>query len=135
MKEETRLEGPYEFGDKPVRRNTKTDWNEVLDHAKKGEFDKIPADIYYRHYSNTRQIAKDHMKPGPPCEHLRGVWIYGPTGVGKSVYARENYPDAYPKNINKWWDGYQGQPNVIMDDIAPEHAKLATHLKHWADHQ
>lgn len=29
MKEETRVDGPWEFGEKPVRRNNKTDWEEV----------------------------------------------------------------------------------------------------------
>jgi len=135
MKEDTRVDGPWEFGEKPVRRNTKQDWDVVLAHAKSGNFDEIPADIFYRHYTNTKQIAKDFMKKGPDCPHLRGIWIYGPSGVGKSVYARQHYPDAYPKNVNKWWCGYQGEPNVIMDDMAPEHDKLATHLKHWGDHQ
>ena len=35
---------------------------------------------------------------------------------------------------NKWWDGYQAQAVVVMDDIAPEHSCLATQLKHWGDH-
>lgn len=29
MKEDTRLEGPFEYGIKPVKRNSKTDWEEV----------------------------------------------------------------------------------------------------------
>lgn len=45
MKEETRLEGPYEFGTKPVNKASKVDWDEVLDNAKKGNIDAIPASI------------------------------------------------------------------------------------------
>jgi len=46
LKEESRVDGPWEFGCKPVRRNNATDWEEVKEHAKKGELDKIPASIF-----------------------------------------------------------------------------------------
>lgn len=39
MKEDTRLEGPWTFGIKPVERNSKADWEEVFQKAKDGEFD------------------------------------------------------------------------------------------------
>lgn len=50
MKEETRVDGPWEFGTKPVQRNSKQDWEEVRDKAKKGDLDSIPAEIYVKHY-------------------------------------------------------------------------------------
>lgn len=38
------------------------------------------------------------------------------------------------KLSNKWWDGYQGQKAVILDDLDPIRAgPLTQHLKHWAD--
>lgn len=33
MKEDTRVDGPWEFGTKPVRRNNAHDWSEVLSQA------------------------------------------------------------------------------------------------------
>ncbi len=105
MKEETRLEGPFEFGERPVQRNSKTDWKKVLTDAKAGRIDDIPDDIVIKHYGNLKKIQKDFMvvKDAPD---LRGVWIYGKAGVGKSQYARAHYPNHYPKLCNKWWDGY-----------------------------
>jgi len=52
MKEDTRLEGPYEFGVKPVKRNSKTDWEEVKQKCIEGRIEEIPADIYVKHYRN-----------------------------------------------------------------------------------
>lgn len=47
-KTETRIDGPWEFGEKPFKRNSKTDWEEVKKLAKEGKIDQVPADIYVR---------------------------------------------------------------------------------------
>lgn len=132
MKEESRLDGPYEFGEKPIKRNSKTDWDSVFLNAKRGNFDNIPSDIKVRCYSNLKKIEKDHLVCSDSSE-LRGVWIYGPAGSGKSRLAREQYPNSYFKLANKWWDGYNGQKSVILDDFGREHSVLGYHLKIWAD--
>ena len=62
---------------------------------------------------------------------VKGTWIYGPPGTGKSHKARADYPDAYLKAQNKWWDGYTGQSAVILDDL--DHDALGHHLKIWLD--
>lgn len=36
--------------------------------------------------------------------------------------------------VNKWWDGYQKEKRVVIDDVGPEKGKtLVDHLKQWAD--
>jgi len=52
LKEETRVAGPWEFGEKPLKRNDTKDWEEIKQNAVEGKLDNIPADIYIRHFSN-----------------------------------------------------------------------------------
>lgn len=44
-------------------------------------------------------------------------FFVGPTGVGKSRLAYSLFPDAYRKASSKWWDGYEGQSVVVLDDF------------------
>lgn len=106
MKQETRVAGPWEFGMKPVQRNNKADWEEVKRNAIAGNLDKIPGDIFVKHYSNLKMIKKDYMQHVVKDDTLDARWYHGASGLGKSRKAWEEFPDAYPKQVNKWWDGY-----------------------------
>lgn len=65
---------------------------------------------------------------------VRGIWIWGCAGAGKSFKARSEYGSYYLKSQNKWWDGYQGEPTVILDDLDFDGGdKLGHYLKIWAD--
>lgn len=49
-----------------------------------------------------------------------GVWYWGPTGVGKSHIAFQDFNPAthYVKDLNEnFWNGYKGQANVIMNEF------------------
>lgn len=133
MKEDTRVDGPWEFGSMPINRNSKTDWEKVFSLAKEGDIDSIPADIRVRHYSTLKKISKDHLRVRGEADNLKGEWYCGPSGIGKSRLARDMYPNAYPKLANKWWDGYNGEDHVLLEDLDDKHTCLAYHVKLWAD--
>lgn len=68
-----------------------------------------------------------------PYDHptVRGIWIWGPPGTGKSHTVREQFTDIYFKGQNKWWDGYAGQTIVLLDDLDTN--TLGHLLKIWSD--
>ena len=49
------------------------------------------------------------------------IIIYGPTGTGKTHWAYEHYPDLfrvpYPKGSGTYWDDYQGEETVLVDEM------------------
>lgn len=65
---------------------------------------------------------------------LTNEWIWGDTGCGKSRYAHDTYPNNYPKPLNKWWDGYNDQEYILLEEVSPDDAVwLSQKLKIWAD--
>lgn len=134
MKEDTRVEGPYKFGNYPQKQNNPYDWENIWNLAKENRIDEIPPSIRIRNYNTIKNIAKDYMD-FEDCEHLRGIWIWGPAGRGKSKWVRDHVPsnELYPKMLNKWWDGYNNQRVVVLDDFGLEGDFLSQELKIWSD--
>lgn len=106
------------------------------DYAKSGELERIDPDIRIRCYSTLKRIKIDYQKKVEdlPVGTISGLWIYGPTGTGKSHSVAAAYPDAYRKpHSNKWWDGYQGESIVWIDDLDVFDKSLGGLIKIWVD--
>nr|QKN88851.1 MAG: replication-associated protein [Cressdnaviricota sp.] len=60
------------------------------------------------------------------------TWIWGKSGSGKTKMAYEMAPDSdnrYEKDNTKWWDGYDKQDTVILDDFRGTHMEFTSLLK------
>jgi len=131
-KEDTRVEGTqFELGKLPFKRNSSTDWEDVWNQAKAGQIEAIDYSTRFQHYRTIKQISKDYLIPTPVERTVFVFW--GRTGTGKSRRAWEEASfNAYPKDPRtKFWDGYQGHENVVMDEFRG--AIDISHLLRWFD--
>lgn len=124
---------PESQGEKGAKA-TQDMWNGVIDSALKGEFENIPPHILIPHYSQLKKFHFDNQLPPPSVDELQNEWIWGEPGIGKSRRARAENPSIYDKMLNKWWDGYEGERTVLLDDFEIEHKIFGHHLKRWCDH-
>jgi len=136
QKEETRVSGPYEQGVRPTWniKGQKTSNKEILSRPLTELVDEEK--IHIRDYERIRKCVNlYHLdKKANDREPEENLWITGAPGVGKSYWVRQNYGDSlYIKAQNKWWDGYNGEENVLIDDFDQGGKCLSHYMKLWGD--
>lgn len=131
----------FETGHRPISQQEKGDaekenWEEARKLLLEDKLEEIPA--RFMKYWPALMRYKAHMESRRELEdlsELKNYWFYGNTGTGKSKSARRIFNKAYDKACSKWWDGYQFQDAIIIDDIDPKSgAWMGTLLKRWSDH-
>lgn len=136
---ETRVDGFKEYGIKPVTsersgQGLRTDLRPFQDAMKEkrslasvlqnpdthAAFVKYPKGIEAL-FKYTRTPLKDIILDKRDVEVY---FYYGPPDTGKTYYAELEKPFYKKPFGNEWWDGYNGEENIIIDDfkgsIAPE---------------
>lgn len=116
----------FERGIRPVDRGkeNKNKLDGMVKQIKEGKpdveiFESNPA-MYLRYRSAigaAKQLYQGVAKRNP----VEVFWYYGETGAGKSYRAEQEASNdgrgLYRQNGSEWWDGYDGQPLVIIDDF------------------
>lgn len=139
QKEETRVtDSKFEFGKQPKIKSPKSEslvrrFEETLEFVKSGDLKKILPQHQVQYWGNLSKLLAYYSQSVDQTA-VRGIWIYGVPGSGKSYAARKMSGGTwYSKMQNKWWDGYAGEQSVILDDFDKQGFCLSHHLKIWLD--
>lgn len=85
------------------------------------------------------QRAKDMYLQSKPPQHTlkpKGIWIWGDAGIGKTKWCEQfgEYCGGYfEKMCNKWFDGYEDQKVIIMDEVRDDKLIKSGYIFKWAD--
>jgi len=139
-------DGHYvEWGKKPNfelgrGKQQKLNWQAQLALSKKGQFDEIDARVQFLHMDKIlAHHARELGKNLGPLSELTNEWLYGDAGCGKTHDAWERHNPTktdghmYIKGANKWFDHYNGEPVVLVDDFDIRDMDCVRSLKHWGD--
>lgn len=118
-----------ERGDRPKGTGKRTDLIKVKNRIEEGtSVDSLCMEnpMLYHQYGRTLMKLEDIvLRQKTRTWMTKGIWYWGPTGVGKSHKAFEGFsPDTHyvVPDDNGWWDGYTGQETVINNDFRGEWA-------------
>ena len=105
-----------------------------------GDFETKWTQQAFYHRRKLLEYKIEHLKPfdiwGGDLK-MKNIWISGAPGVGKSYWARTRLSpeNVFPKNVNKWWDGFVPERHkiVIIEDFPLDGGMFSQHMKVWAD--
>lgn len=113
----------------------KVDWPLAVRQARAGDWDNINPQLLARHFNNFKGIHAHFAVPQERPGISLGRVYWGSTGTGKTHRAWEEAKAmgaVYIKSPStKWWDGYKGQEQVILDEFDGQIG--ITHLLRWLD--
>lgn len=130
MKEESRIEGPWELGTfKPSEQGKRNDLLNMYDLIKDGadseELVESNPVCYMRFYKAIQHVKTifDKKKRNEIRTNLKVEVCYGPAGSGKTRRIIDNNDpnDIYELVLNNksqtWWDGYEGEKILVINDF------------------
>lgn len=127
-----------EYGKKPPGAGSRSDLTDIkkcIEQQKKVK-DLLKNNIIknYQGVKYAETLQKYYEKPR--MWETKVEWFYGPTETGKTRTAYEIFSEITDidniyaaMDTGKWWDGYDGQEYVIIDDIRKDFMKFHQLLK------
>lgn len=126
-----------EYGAKPPGSGKRTDLDDVAAAIRSGMSEREVADKFGSSHIKYFNGIREHITVihGQARDHLTvGFWCFGPTGSGKSRWAHGIPGEKYVKDPStRWFDFYQNEETVIVDDYRPNKELTFNRLLNLAD--
>lgn len=128
-KDDTREDGPWTYGemdrDKVGNQGGRSDLADACEiivankkNIAKG-LDEVALEnpvVFVKYHKGLKALADRltlrHRETKPRVE-----WVWGKTGCGKTRYATTLTKTFYIKDGTMWWDGYEQQETIVIDDF------------------
>lgn len=122
-----------------IRTGKENKWADMTELAEQGKLEEIKEEypqFYFLYKQKIESMVKRTFDPINDDLHNHFEWWVGPTGTGKSRTAWDLFGNnRYLKGIHKWWDGYQYEDVVIIEEADPKRCEhMAHYFKTWFDH-
>jgi hypothetical protein len=129
-KDEGRLAGPWEYGTWTGGQGARTDLSKLRELLLAGMTEKEISDedfeLWFRTYKGIREWMLLH--PTERTERTQFHAFIGDTGTGKSSLCKELSPNAFWKPSGPWFDGYNGQEDIVLDEADKQGLPLGSFL-------
>lgn len=125
-KEETRIDGPWELGEVPEEKKKKlAECAKLIREGTKVQQLKEEFDTVRILHTKNLMLFQGQIRAAkvPRWRDVRTLVLWGETGLGKTRFAYENYALEEIYKLTEpegklWWDGYDGQPVLLIDDFS-----------------
>jgi len=108
----------FELGE-PAQQGKRNDLLEVREMVDNGVPELEIANTHFSTWANNyraleryQRLRQQHRTTAPQC-----IWLWGSAGVGKTRSVIDNHEDVYIKDGTKWWDGYNNNEVILIDDF------------------
>lgn len=112
----------YEFGfhslkDQGKRNDLESLSETIMNGASWGELAEEMPGMIIKYPKGIQKLMDARDKP--KMRELEVTWYFGKSGSGKtfSVYNSHPLNEIYMKDGTPWWDGYEGQDVILIDDF------------------
>lgn len=129
---------PYKFGEMP-QPGKRNDLKEAVARIQDGEtVESLAMDPNHGcvlvKFSKGMRFLENCVNMLKPLNQKKIMWLYGPTGIGKTrssiEFAEDNNLSYWISNTDlKWFDGYHGQDVAILDDFRWKHCSFSFLLR------